>query len=493
VVDTVSVGAREVLASKLGAVLVNVLATLLDTVFRAAEVRATDVVVSRTTVPHTPSALVFRPFRETVLVDGTPTLSSEVLVKSSIIVTFTSESSPFTESHHSVLVGDVESLEFSNVDFAFSNDGSRSDAGGDGSVNNDGFHHLLSDGLGGDHWFNELDSLLEVDGFSDSDLLLDGDVVSDFDLLGEGLGFEGLDFLDSGNRLNDLNSLHDGDVLDDLDGLGDKSGFHNFDFLHDNSGFNDFDLLGDGDSLSVLDISEDLGGFQDFDGFEVSSSLNDVDFLQEGSGFNELLLFSEDLSLGNSDGDFFSDDFLFNDDGVFNNDFFSNNTSLSLGDGSVINEASVEGASLIVTSSSEASLFETSGTVASAETRSGEGGFQEDLTSGLVLVGQRVPSAGLATLLELVQVKKEAADVVVTGESVLVHDLDDDLALVAKGNGDGVIPVGVLATLLADLALEDAITNDESTVGVHLSEQVGVVGEVGLNGSESDGAGHCES
>jgi len=99
----------------------------------------------------------------------------------------------------------------------------------------------------------------------------------------------------------------------------------------------------------------------------------------------------------------------------------------------------------------------------------------------------------LTTSLEFVQVDHEATDVVITGESVLVHNFNNNLGLVAVGNGNSVIPDGVLTTVLADLSSEDVVTNDESAVGVHLTNDVGVVGKVGFNRLESDSAGHSKS
>jgi len=387
-----------------------------------------------------------------------------------VSVTFSSESFPFSESEESAFFSDSVLDEFSGVDFTFTEETGRSDGGGDLFINNDGLNQFLSDGLGSDYWLNEFNSLLQVDGFSDSDLLLDGDVVSDFDLLGESLGFEGLDFLHSGNRFNDFNLLHDGDVFNDLNSLGDKSRFNDFDFLHNNFGFANFDLLGDGDSLSVLDFLDDLGGFKNFDVFKSGSSFNDINFLHESSGFNNLLLFSEDVSVVNG-GSLVDNDFLFNNNGLFNDsDVFSFHDIAGRNDG----------------------LFET-GLVEARVTESeisGEGGFHQDLTSRLVLVGQRIPSAGLTARLELIQVKKEAADVIITGETVLVHKFNNDLGLSTNGDGNSVIPVGVLATLLADLSLEDAVTNDESAIRVHLTDQIGVVGKVSFNRSEGNSARH---
>jgi len=234
---------------------------------------------------------------EVVLGNRTPTLSGEVFFKSLVVVTSLSESGPFVVSVETFLLVETKLGEvLDDVDVSFTDQSGRADRGGDLSVNNDGLDHLLSDSLGGDYWFHELDSLLEVDGFSDSDSLLDGDVFSDFDLLSEGLGFEGLDFFESSDVFNDFDLLHDGDVFDNLDGLSDESGFDNFDFLHDDLGFVDFDGLGDGDGLSVLNVLHDLGGFHNFDGFLVSSGFNDINFLDEGLVFDNLLLFSEYVS-----------------------------------------------------------------------------------------------------------------------------------------------------------------------------------------------------
>jgi len=80
--------------------------------------------------------------------------------------------------------------------------------------------------------------------------------------------------------------------------------------------------------------------------------------------------------------------------------------------------------------------------------------------------------------------------VVILGESVLVHDFDDDFTGISVGDGNSFIPGRVLTTLLADLALEDGVTDDESAVRVHLTDDVGVVGKVGFDRSESDSSGH---
>jgi len=410
---------------------------------------------------------------ESVVLDGSPSLADEVLLKSAVVVSFSSESFPVSESETSGFFSDTVLLELSGVDLGFTEEAGGTNSGSDSFINNDGLDELLGDGLGGDDWLNKFDSLLQVDGLSDGDLLHDRDVVSDFDLLSEGLGFEGIDFLHSGDRFNDFNHLLDGDVFNNLNSLGDKSGFNDFDFLSNDSGFNNLNSLSDGDSLSVLDLLKNLCGLKDLDVLKAGSGFYDINFLHESSGFDDLLLFSEQVSFRDGSS---SNDFSLNNGGLLNdnrllNDGFSGKMSLFVDNRSALNQI------LVVT-------------VSLGAHRVTENSFQQDLTSRLVLVGQGVPSAGLTAGLELSQVNEEAANVVITRESVLVHKLNNNLGLVTNGDGNSISPVGVLASLLADLSLEDAITDDESAVGAHLTDQVSVVGKVGFNRSESNGAGH---
>jgi len=48
----------------------------------------------------------------------------------------------------------------------------------------------------------------------------------------------------------------------------------------------------------------------------------------------------------------------------------------------------------------------------------------------------------------------------------------------------------VFAAFLADLALDSSVAENHGAVGVHFADEVSVVSEVGLNGSDNKGSGH---
>lgn len=89
-----------------------------------------------------------------------------------------------------------------------------------------------------------------------------------------------------------------------------------------------------------------------------------------------------------------------------------------------------------------------------------------DLTSGSVFVHDGVPLADVSLGLDLVQIDDESADQIVVSDLIFVHELDGELGwLGAHGDGDGVVPVGVFAALLADLGVDSVFADDEGAVG----------------------------
>jgi hypothetical protein len=103
---------------------------------------------------------------------------------------FFAESKPVLLSHAQIsgsfCFSEGDLAEFGTEFSDFTDVDGKANACGDFFVDND----FRSDFLGDDDRFNEFDSLLEVNRFSDGNSLGNGDLFSDFDLLSEGLRFE---------------------------------------------------------------------------------------------------------------------------------------------------------------------------------------------------------------------------------------------------------------------------------------------------------------
>jgi len=74
---------------------------------------------------------------------------------------------------------------------------------------------------------------------------------------------------------------------------------------------------------------------------------------------------------------------------------------------------------------------------------------------------------------------------VILGESVLVSEFDEDNLLVVSLDGDGVAPLWVPATVLADLTLDVVLTEMDDTVRILLANEIFIVEKIGLDRSDS--------
>jgi hypothetical protein len=66
------------------------------------------------------------------------------------------------------------------------------------------------------------------------------------------------------------------------------------------------------------------------------------------------------------------------------------------------------------------------------------------------------------------------------------------LGFIGSRNSYSIVPVRAFTALVADLAVEFLVANDEGAVGVHFGKEVGVVDEVGLERSKNNSSWHCE-
>jgi len=79
---------------------------------------------------------------------------------------------------------------------------------------------------------------------------------------------------------------------------------------------------------------------------------------------------------------------------------------------------------------------------------------------------------------------------VVLGESVVVSEFKDENLLVVSLDGDGIAPLWVSATVLADLTLDVVLAEMDDTVRVLFADDVFIMEKVGLDRSHRKSAGH---
>jgi hypothetical protein len=92
--------------------------------------------------------------------------------------------------------------------------------------------------------------------------------------------------------------------------------------------------------------------------------------------------------------------------------------------------------------------------------------------------------------LDFLEINSEGTNGIILSEFVLVHEVNDSSGFARGRNSDAIIPVRVFASLVADLALDSDVAYVESTVGVHLANQISIMSEIGFNGFENKSSGH---